>query len=423
MKNYFRTVTHQAWFWCAAFLLTRAAMVAVWRYRVTFIIGDVGYYWTHTGRLPSDGIASVMPEYPTPVVWGLASLRWISGGGWAEYAYFFAISMALLDAIFAFLLWRHGGSRRRSALFFWILFVPLVGPLLFFRFDLLPAVLAGGGILLLRRYPRIAGALVGLGAATKLWPALLIAPLAAAKKERRHSLSWFAIVGFGLAFLSLIFGGWSRLISPLTWQKSRGLQVESLAATPLMTLRTYSPHNHWEVFLSQYNAFEITGPGTKLCLTLATLFTVLGMVVIGVLCWRIWHISNPSDAAIGIVMLAIVAIMIVTNKTLSPQYIIWLAGPLAVLLLQPPKQNRQIRSLAIVSLAIALGTQLIYPFMYDTLVQTPRGTVLATGILVARNITLLLWTIWLCWVAFTYTAKDNHPDSDQIAASSVQSLR
>ena len=57
---------------------------------------------------------------------------------------------------------------------FWLLFVFLIGALCYLRFDMLPAVLAGGALLAARRRPWVTGALTGLGAAIKLWPALLI---------------------------------------------------------------------------------------------------------------------------------------------------------------------------------------------------------------------------------------------------------
>ena len=49
----------------------------------------------------------------------------------------------------------------------------LIGPLSYLRFDILPAVLAGAALLYARRVPWVTGALTGLGAAIKLWPALL----------------------------------------------------------------------------------------------------------------------------------------------------------------------------------------------------------------------------------------------------------
>ena len=76
-------------------------------------------------------------------------------------------------------------------------------------------------------------------------------------------------------------------------------------------------------------------------------------------------------------MLATVAIMTMTNKTLSPQYLLWLGGPMAALLLlrhdgqpsraagRPPARRAQL-------LVLALLTQLVYPLLYDGLLGSAR---------------------------------------------------
>ena len=53
-------------------------------------------------------------------------------------------------------------------------------------------------------------------------------------------LCWLALAA-GLAVTALLTGGWTRLISPLRWQSDRGLQIESLWATPLMLIRGFAP--------------------------------------------------------------------------------------------------------------------------------------------------------------------------------------
>ena len=87
------------------------------------------------------------------------------------------------------------------------------------------------------------------------------------------------MVGVGLALVSLIFGGWTRLVSPLTWQSGRGLQIESIWATPLMIGRALDAQT-WVVGMSKFQAYEIFGPGVSVLLTLSTVATVLGFAAI-----------------------------------------------------------------------------------------------------------------------------------------------
>ena len=130
--------------------------------------------------------------------------------------------MLALDAVLTYALWRGAGRRPDRALYFWIAYVFAVGPLCYTRFDMVPAVLAGGALLVARRRPWLTGALTGLGAAIKLWPALLAGAFAVRRRGRARLLGAFVGVGFGLAALSLGAGGSSRLFSPLTWQSGRG---------------------------------------------------------------------------------------------------------------------------------------------------------------------------------------------------------
>lgn len=135
-------------------------------------------------------------------------------GSAVGYLIAFVVFMLALDAVFTLALYRTGGRRHDVAVDFWIWFVFLIGPLSYLRFDVLPAVLAGGALLAARRRPWLTGALTGLGAAVKLWPALLIAAFCAYKPDRKVAGWAFVGVGFGLAALSLVTGGFSRLISP-----------------------------------------------------------------------------------------------------------------------------------------------------------------------------------------------------------------
>ena len=46
---------------------------------------------------------------------------------------------------------------------------------------------------------------------------------------------------------------------------------------------------------------------------------------------RAFRHDGSTPTAIGFVVLATVAIMTITNKTLSPQYLLWVGGPMAAL--------------------------------------------------------------------------------------------
>ena len=234
----------------AGWIITRALILVIFAFLESYVIGDVYYYQRKIAAMFEVGLPNTLNEYPTPVAWILTIPYVLGAGSQTGYAIAFVAGMMALDAGFTYLLWRHNGRRHDRSITFWLLFVLLIGPLSYLRFDILPAVLAGAAVLYARRVPWVTGALTGLGAAIKLWPALLWLAFLAHKPARKPVTIAFLASGVGLALLSLIFGGWTRLVSPLTWQSGRGLQIESIWATPLMIARAADPLR-WTVGFSR----------------------------------------------------------------------------------------------------------------------------------------------------------------------------
>lgn len=389
-----------------AWIVSRLVVVALLAAAERLVVGDVFYYWRKIEALFTVGLPQTLNEYPTPVVWLLWLPYGLTGGTRTGYLIAFVLVMVVLDAAFACALWRAAGRRHRRSLDFWVLYPFLVGPLCYTRFDMIPAVLAGGAMLAARRRPALTGALTGIGAAVKLWPALLIAAFAAPRRGRPLVLAGFAVAGCGLAGLSLALGGWVRLFSPLTWQSGRGLQIESVWATPLMLARMVHPQG-WPVTYSRFQAYEVFGPGVGALLTLSTVATIAGLVMIGALSLRAFRGGGAVSAvAVGLLVLAVVAIMTITNKTLSPQYLLWMGGPAAALLvLRPtagPREQRVITRLAGQLLILAVLTHLVYPLLYNGLLgRTGTGLLVgATTVTALRNLALVSFTVEVCRYAW-----------------------
>jgi hypothetical protein len=386
-------------------LATRLLILVILAGFERFVVGDVFYYHRKINALFTAGLDRTLYEYPTPVVWILWLPYGASFGSRVGYLVAFIVLMLALDAVFCYTLWRSTGRRHDSAIDFWLIFAPLIGPLSYLRFDMLPAVLAGGALLATRRKPWVTGALTGLGAAIKLWPALLIGAFMSYKPDRRAACLAFIVVGFGLALISLIFGGWSRLMSPLIWQSDRGLQIESIWATPLMVGRAVMP-DHWIIDMSQYQAYEVFGPGAETWVTISNVATLLGLAMIILLTVRAFRHHGSTPVAIGFVVLATVAIMIITNKTLSPQYLLWLGGPMATLLVfrqhARPEEDLAIRRVAVQLLILALLTQLVYPVLYPGYLGRHGHAmiIISTVVTTIRNVALVVFTVEVCRMAW-----------------------
>jgi hypothetical protein len=398
--------------------LTRLLTLAVLGTLEQFVVGDVFYYWRKIEALSDVGLAQTLNEYPTPVTWLLWLPHAVTGGSRDAYLGAFIIFMLALDAVFTWTLWRMHRNQPSPdslrAIDFWLVFVPLIGPLSYLRFDILPAVLAGGALLAARRRPWVTGALTGLGAALKLWPALLIPAFLAHRPDRKVAGWSFLGVGVGLALVSLLTGGWTRLLSPLTWQSDRGLQIESIWATPLMIARAVRPSG-WVVDMSRYQAYEIFGPWVSAVLVVSTTATVLGLLAIAALAVRAFRAANPSALAVGLVVLATVAIMTLTNKTLSPQYLLWMGGPMAALLVLvghgTDAQRATIRRVAVRLLVLALLTHLVYPLFYNALLGREGDAMLVVATLVTalRNVALVVFAVQVTRLAWRWLPTSTSP--------------
>jgi len=357
---------------------------------------DVFYYFDHINALGASGPAQTMPEYPIPAVWLLA-VPWLLGLGRSTgYVIAFACLMLALDAAFTYTLWRTGGRRRSQAVLLWTVFLMLIGPTAYMRFDLIVSVMAGWALLAMRRRrPGIAGALIGVGAAVKLWPALLWPALCGlGRRTAVRATAAFGVVGLVAAGAAWAWAGWDRLVSPLVYQSDRGLQIESVFASVPMLLRGLGLGD-FAVTLSRYQAFEIWGTGVQLWLRAASVAVYLGygLILVAYAAW-LWRGHGRLDEAAVLVLLAITT-LIVTNKTFSPQYVIWLGAPLAAAVIIIGDGRPRLRRLCVLVLAMTLATLLVYPLGYTTLVrdaagwtQVARGAV--TVVLVARN-AMLVW--------------------------------
>jgi hypothetical protein len=377
-------------------LVTRAAALAVMTVRYPNLDLDVRYYADNVAAVASghQHLGDTLREYPLPVVWLLWPFHLIAGDSQGRFVAAFLVAMLVLDAAFAVAL-RGWSGGEGAAVTFWLFFVPAIGPVAYFRFDLIPAVLVGLACLLVIRRPVWSGVALGLGAVLKLWPGLGWVLLSVRRDGSRRLTAGFAGVSLVIIGVCVLSGGLDRLFSPVRWQLDRGLQIESVAATPLMVADAVSS-GRWTTRLSDYNAWEIFGPGVSLMTALASLVGVASLIVLGALWLRVRR-AEASAALLCWLMLAGVALVLVADKTLSAQYLLWLGGPMAALLVVSPG-DRAARRYALLLVVIAGVTQCVFPGVYS---WVTAARVPAVALLVVRN-ALLLWlavgvtrTAWL----------------------------
>ncbi len=375
----------------AAWVVTRTLLVWLLLGRQSWVTGDVAYFAGSLSAVPEVGLAETLVEYPLPGV-AVVAFPWllVSALGVPDaYAEAVLVLSMLADLAFTVLLGVFAGRRRGPALTVWVLAVPLLGATAYARFDLVPGVLAGAALLLLVLRPRLAAGAVALATAFKLWPALVLPALAAPWATRRRVVTVVGLLGGALALAGVAVAGWGRLLSPLTWHDQRGLQIESVAATPAMLAWALSPGPYDIVYV--HNAFEIVGPGTEALLGVSR---VASMLAVAGLAW-LWFLAfrrgrHLSPDAVAWLALAAVAAFMVTSKVLSPQYLLWLL-PLAAAA-TATSDSRARRVWTITLLAATATTQLVFPVLYDHLLTHDDRSWAAAVALLVRNV-LLVWLL------------------------------
>ncbi|WP_246817077.1 DUF2029 domain-containing protein [Corynebacterium sp. HMSC078H07] len=377
--------------------------------------GDLNYYLE--GVYGDDG--SAMTEYPQPGTWPSVVLAWLTGDNADNYRVAFTVMMLLADALFLALLLRNNDGRRSvfAAAWFWVFFGTAAGHVFVWRLDLYPALLVAGAGTLLATHPRVASALLAWATTVKLWPGVLAAGLVGAARSRTtwQRLAAFCgtIVGICLAVAALT--SVDRLVSPLSYQEERGLQIESLAAT-WHVLQAHRHPETWEIGYAASKSYEITGPGVDTALALSTITMVCALVwMVAVAASR--FLRGGWDAHSTVVFfVAAILLLIATNKVFSPQYIVWLGPVLAVAIrAEIPRETPEEKQLApdrtglraimaiLAVAAAALGTY-IYPYGYDYVWLHLGENMRPVYVLVVRNLLILSMTVTaLMWHRLEFT--------------------
>ncbi|NTW42687.1 MAG: DUF2029 domain-containing protein, partial [Cellulomonadaceae bacterium] len=245
-----------------------------------------------------------------------------------------------------------------------------------------------GGAAPTPRGTRWAAGLITAGAWVKVAPGALLLPLAAAARR-----PWRDVIAPAAGVCAVVVGsvaaggGAQNLLSFLSDQGTRGLQVESVAASPwvIASLLTDAVQIHLN---SELITYEITGPGTQVAASVLNLVLVLAVAAVG----GVLVVARRRGVAAAAVLpasLTLLTLLIVTNKVGSPQYVTWLAAPLTVLLATGPVRahGRWCEVAVVVTLAAAFLTQSVFPWGYNALLT---GSPVVAAALVTRNALLVV---------------------------------
>ncbi|MFB8031168.1 MULTISPECIES: glycosyltransferase family 87 protein [unclassified Streptomyces] len=289
---------------------------------VTSDVSAIYRGWYEVLRAGSYPLDDVTWQYPPAAALAVLSPDLLP---FLEYASAFFVLVLLCDAlVFGLLL--YAGSRtggRTAGVWLWVAGVPLLGPTVYARYDLMVTAVAVAALLAGVRHPRVLGALAAFGTLLKVWPALLLVGTARGRDTRR-SWSAAAVTAAVLVLASAV--ALPGAFAFLTFQRDRGLEIESLGALVFHVARRFGWEGRVEL---RYGSMEFAGPHVALVSTLALALSVFafGWLLLWRLRARISAVHTPADAAFTAVLL-----FTVTSRVISPQYMVWPLGVGAVCL-------------------------------------------------------------------------------------------
>ncbi|MGO3795624.1 MAG: glycosyltransferase 87 family protein [Pauljensenia sp.] len=387
------------------------ALVAVTALMVSHLLtprgtveNDVSYYQQWAQWASANGFDQAMREYPTPV----ALLLWLPSLAATTPESYFRLfvsgGVVLAAGTTTTLLALPGrGAGRRAAVVF-LLALGALGPITFYRFDLLPGALLALACVCLARGSRGWSVAVALGTGIKLWP-LVTWPLVLGRRStRRSEMVAFVSTGVALVAVSVAVAGWERLFSPLEWQSGRGLQVESVLASWVLLARTVSPST-WTAELSRANSWDFSGPGVSATLVLGTVAQLALFAWVVAITVRMWRTRDAQAAAAALAASSVVAVLLATNKVFSPQYVMWLVPVAAVAIALGGRGLPGWWTPALV--VTSFLTQLSYPTTYGWLYSGSTGWtfLLGTAIMLTRNALVVTLAVSMCRSAWRATRR------------------
>ncbi len=362
-------------FWALTGLYGFAALHRVFPYQHAFESnGDVTSYFQWSLALWHGAVPYVSFFMPYPP--GLLPIIALPPASLAVYQAEFFIAALAVDALVTRALLRSG---RVAGAAFWVAAAPLLGPIFWSRLDIFVAGMLVAGVLAFER-GRYTSASVWLAWAglVKLWPLLLLVVLLPlVPRERRRS---FVLPTLSLCAAAVVpflaAGGAHDLWLVLRVQSGRGVELESLFALPLYVLRAAG--GAAPVVLGA--SYQFIGSADW---TVAAVSTVLLAAAVGYCLFR-GLLRPPKGWTATHWLLLVVSLVLLTDRVLSPQYLVWGAAAVALFVARVPGR----RLLPVSAALLLVATQLQFPFGFPQLVLV---TPIALPLSAAHAVALLLF--------------------------------
>lgn len=305
------------------------------------------------------------------------------------YPIAWALLITAADALaFALLVGRGRSVGRQAAAWFWLGFALLLGPVGMYRLDGITVPLAVAGCLWLVGRPWLASVLLAIATWIKVWPAAIL--LAAVIAVRRRAAVLGGAVLVSAVTLALVFaaGGGAHAFGFILDQADRGLQLEAPVSAWYLWQAVLGIPGSFVFYDHEILTYQVAGPGVDVVIALMTPLLVAAVVgIAGVGAYR----AMRGAAFVRLfppLALALVLAFVLFNKVGSPQYMTWIIPPLVLGL---AIERRFWWRPAVLGLAIALLTQIVYPTIYWQLLD---AQLLPALLLTLRNVLVAVLFVW-----------------------------
>ena len=372
----------------AGFVLTAVTATVAWQLSGRAVT-DIALYHAYGERI-ADGLVPYRDfafEYPPGALPALV-LPALVTDSLTAFRVVFAAEMAFAGAVGVLLLAAGLGrlgtglADRRVALSVVALVPLLLGGVILTRFDLVPAAIVAGAMLLLVSGRLSAGAFViGIGIAVKLYPAVFV-PLVGIVAWRRGgrpelgSVLGLVVAPVIVAYLPFLVAAPDGVLDSIGRQLGRPLQIESLGAGVLLAVHhSVGTSLGWA---SSSGSQNLTGTGADTLAVLQGIAQVAAVVLVWVSFWR----GPESPERLVRHAAAAVVAFVALSKVLSPQFLVWL-----VLLVPLVVAARGRAPLWLLTAACAV-TAVWFPARYWELVK--EFDPLASWLVLVRGVLLLV---------------------------------
>jgi len=381
----------------AAFVVVHFVLGMLGLYGPGLPLGDVTLvyrFWVENG-LEADIWVGIDTAWVYPILAILPMLVAYLFGPDLYASTWLSFVMVVDAAAFAFVIAFGRDPRVARVGWWWLAFLALLGPVALGRIDAITVPIAIVGMLMLGTAPRVAAVLLTVAAWIKVWPAALIAAIVVAVRERWTIALTALIASAGIAIVALVLGAGGNLLSFITQQAGRGLQIESPIGTFWMWDAYATAGTRSLVYYDQaILTFQVVGPGSVVAANIMT--PLLAIVTAILLLLGVFAVRRGVPAAdlLPPLALAITTALILFNKVGSPQFVTWLAVPIVFgLTASLTARGPSFRIPVVLSLVIAGLTQAIYPYLYSQLLERqPDFTMLL--VLSARNVLYVVLFLW-----------------------------